>query len=87
MASLKELPGQAQLTVSIGLAASHPLETPDELLRRCDDALYQSKRAGRDRVTVDRSSPVPSAPAFQPDSMSGRRSAILAVRSSNRLKC
>jgi len=49
-----ELP--AVVTVSIGIAAIH--ETTDEmdlLLRLADDALYQAKHEGRDRVVVARS--------------------------------
>jgi diguanylate cyclase (GGDEF)-like protein len=55
IAGLTDLPGGVRLTVSIGVAASHPLDTPLELLRRCDEALYRSKRGGRNLVTVDRS--------------------------------
>jgi diguanylate cyclase (GGDEF)-like protein len=55
IAGLTELPGEVRLTVSIGVAASHPHDIPEELLRRCDEALYRSKRGGRNLVTVDRS--------------------------------
>ncbi len=55
VAGLTGLPGEVRLTVSIGVAASHPFDTPHELLRRCDEALYRSKRGGRNLVTVDRS--------------------------------
>ncbi|HZT66813.1 MAG TPA: GGDEF domain-containing protein [Acidimicrobiales bacterium] len=41
------------LTVSAGVASLLPLEAPDDMLRRADAALYRSKGAGRDRVTVD----------------------------------
>jgi len=42
-----------RITTSIGVATlSHPEETPQQLLKRADDALYQSKRKGRNRVTV-----------------------------------
>lgn len=41
-----------QITVSIGLSTHHPGETPAQLLHRADEALYQSKNAGRNRVTV-----------------------------------
>jgi PleD family two-component response regulator len=54
---LTGLPGEVRLTVSIGVAASHPFDMPQELLRRCDEALYRSKRSGRNLVTVDRSAP------------------------------
>jgi diguanylate cyclase (GGDEF)-like protein len=50
----REIPGV--LTVSIGVAAFE--ETTDQgdlLLKFADDALYQAKRAGRDRVIVARS--------------------------------
>jgi len=56
-----ELP--AVVTVSIGIAAFH--ETTDEmdlLLRLADDALYQAKHEGRDRVVVARSEIRGSAP-------------------------
>jgi len=36
--------------VSIGWAAWDDEEALDELLRRPDDALYEAKRGGRDRV-------------------------------------
>jgi diguanylate cyclase (GGDEF)-like protein len=55
VAGLTDLPGEVHLTVSIGVAASHPFDTPHELLRRCDEAMYRSKRGGRNLVTVDRS--------------------------------
>lgn len=54
VANLTGLPGGAGVTVSIGVAAHQRDQLPDEILRRCDMALYQSKRAGRNRVTVDR---------------------------------
>ena len=37
------------MTVSVGWAAWEG-EAPDELLRRADEALYEAKRTGRDRV-------------------------------------
>ncbi|MDE3061144.1 MAG: GGDEF domain-containing protein [Pseudomonadota bacterium] len=40
------------ITVSIGVARFHPgADTLASLIRRADDALYQSKRTGRNRVT------------------------------------
>jgi diguanylate cyclase (GGDEF)-like protein len=39
-------------TLSGGLAEWDGSETPDQLLRRADDALYAAKRAGRKRVEV-----------------------------------
>jgi len=47
------------ITASVGVA-TFPANgsTLDELVKAADDALYQSKRAGRDRVTVARPRPV-----------------------------
>ncbi len=40
-----------RITTSIGVATlSHPEDTPQQLLKRADDALYKAKRQGRDRV-------------------------------------
>lgn len=41
-----------KVTVSVGVAASDPALTPQEVLKRADQALYESKHAGRNRVTV-----------------------------------
>lgn len=41
-------------TVSVGLASMDRLETFDELLNRADLAMYQAKRAGRNRVALCR---------------------------------
>ena len=60
VAALTGLPGGMRLTVSVGVVGSRPGESAEELLSRCDAALYQSKREGRDRVTVDRSPGVAS---------------------------
>lgn len=42
-----------RVTVSIGITPYRPGETLDEVLRRSDQALYRSKHAGRNRVTLD----------------------------------
>jgi diguanylate cyclase (GGDEF)-like protein len=63
IASLGDLPGSVRLTVSIGVAASRSQDPPEELLRRCDEAMYRSKRGGRNLVTVDRSAGDRSDPA------------------------
>lgn len=54
------------LTMSVGVAdysPAAPKESAEELLKAADSALYEAKRAGRDRVTVYRGkdSPQPSA--------------------------
>ncbi|MGH6931612.1 MAG: GGDEF domain-containing protein, partial [Dongiaceae bacterium] len=44
-------PGKLDITVSMGVSANtSPDDTPDNLLRRADDAMFQAKRAGRNRV-------------------------------------
>ncbi|HYE08226.1 MAG TPA: GGDEF domain-containing protein [Planctomycetota bacterium] len=50
VAALAGLP--TPVTVSIGVAACHEGEPAPELVRRADDALYQAKGTGRDRVAV-----------------------------------
>jgi len=50
------LPGKVSLTASIGVAASKPKETATEFLLRADEALYRSKREGRNQVNVYRAS-------------------------------
>lgn len=66
IAALPELPGPRRITASIGVAASHPRETPEQLLRRCDDALYGSKRRGRNLVTAHRALAAAGGVSIQP---------------------
>lgn len=40
------------ITVSIGLTACRSGDSPDDLFKRADEALYEAKRGGRDRVVV-----------------------------------
>ncbi len=42
-----------RITASIGVATlNHPEETPEQMLKRADDALYRAKHQGRDRVVT-----------------------------------
>lgn len=54
IASFTGLPGGIRVTASIGIAANQSGDSMVDLLRRCDDALYRSKRGGRNLVTADR---------------------------------
>lgn len=46
------LAGQA-ITISVGVAAMPDhAETDEDLIRRADAAMYEAKRAGRDRVVA-----------------------------------
>lgn len=47
------LPEPVSVTVSIGIAARHPEDSVASLLKRSDEALYASKRAGRNRVSTE----------------------------------
>jgi diguanylate cyclase (GGDEF)-like protein len=40
------------VTLSAGVAAAHPGETPEQVLRRADKALYEAKALGRNRIAV-----------------------------------
>jgi diguanylate cyclase (GGDEF)-like protein len=44
--------GTVQFTVSAGVAERRPGETREELLHRADEAMYEAKGLGRDRVRV-----------------------------------
>jgi diguanylate cyclase len=48
---------QARITISIGVTAQHRDDTLDSIIKRADDALYQAKHTGRNRVC---STPVPA---------------------------
>lgn len=43
---------EVAVTASIGLAYADSGESPDRVLKRADEALYQSKKKGRNRVSV-----------------------------------
>jgi GGDEF domain-containing protein len=44
----------AHVTVSVGVAGLTGADTPDDLLSHADSALYEAKRAGKDRVVLYR---------------------------------
>ena len=44
--------GSIKCSVSIGLAQYDNEEEPNELIRRADDKLYESKRLGKNRYTA-----------------------------------
>lgn len=54
-ASISESPilHNAPITVSCGVSALRPGDDRDSWFRRCDEALYRAKQAGRDRVVLD----------------------------------
>jgi len=56
IANLSGLPGSVHLTASIGVAISQMRDTVTDFLLRSDEALYQSKRTGRNLVSVYRQS-------------------------------
>ncbi len=49
-AGFPQLPADRRVTVTIGVAASQPGESVEDLLARADSALYRGKAAGRNRV-------------------------------------
>lgn len=51
--SMTGLPNLISITASIGIAIRRPDDSAASLLKRSDDALYDSKHAGRNRVTAE----------------------------------
>lgn len=45
-------PGFLSVTVSIGLAESHPRAGTDEVIQHADKALYRAKQGGRNRLEI-----------------------------------
>jgi diguanylate cyclase (GGDEF)-like protein len=58
--ALANLPGGVRLTASFGVAVSQADDCVTSLLVRADEALYRSKRDGRNRVRVHSSGPRPA---------------------------
>ena len=52
--SVRTLPvsGMLSVTISIGLAESHPKLGPDEVIQYADKALYRAKQGGRNRIEI-----------------------------------
>ncbi|MBV9554732.1 MAG: PleD family two-component system response regulator [Alphaproteobacteria bacterium] len=48
------------ITISVGVAVTQPGDTVDALLQRADDALYQAKNAGRNRVVTQNGETMPA---------------------------
>jgi diguanylate cyclase (GGDEF)-like protein len=62
-------PWEVSLSIGVSMYPEHALE-PDALLRRADAALYEAKRAGRNRIAVagdPRATMSPSPPSVGPD--------------------
>jgi diguanylate cyclase (GGDEF)-like protein len=45
---------QFPITVSMGISTLQDGDTPEQLIVRADDALYQAKRLGRNRVEIQK---------------------------------
>lgn len=54
---IEGIPGRRPVTASFGVAEAKPGETYQELYKRADDALYEAKQGGRDRVMGARDIP------------------------------
>jgi diguanylate cyclase (GGDEF)-like protein/PAS domain S-box-containing protein len=45
--------GNVEVTVSLGVTMVRPHDTPETIIQRADDLLYQSKQAGRNCITCE----------------------------------
>jgi diguanylate cyclase (GGDEF)-like protein len=54
-------PPTGVLTFSAGVAAAQPGETPAQVLRRADQALYRAKSSGRNQIALAAPEPLPQA--------------------------
>lgn len=52
------------VTASVGVAERHPEETPTSVLARADQALYEAKELGRDRIQFASAPSLPPLPDF-----------------------
>ena len=69
----KDSIGDRSVTASVGVAEVHPATDFQQLYRLADEALYDAKRNGRDRVVVQRRTEGGSLP---PDDLSNRETAL-----------
>jgi len=44
---------EIQVTISAGVALSHPVDTPQSIHKRADQLLYEAKAAGRNRIVLE----------------------------------
>ncbi len=56
-------PPHGVVTLSAGVAAAQPGETPEQVLHRTDQALYQAKALGRNRTAIATPDPTSNRPA------------------------
>lgn len=56
-----QFPRQLRVTISLGVALARRNDTAAMLMKRADQALYQAKQAGRNRVTLESPEPPPVA--------------------------
>jgi diguanylate cyclase (GGDEF)-like protein len=69
--ALRGLPAGIQVTASLGVAVGDSSDTIESLLKKADDALYASKRAGRNTVTSHQT------PVENVDAIAGTQSELL----------